>query len=161
MSKQVIVTPSGPPARGAYSPAVRAREFLFVSGQSVRDRELNAVGETIEEQTEKTIENVTSIIHDAERNARRYRQGDRSPERPRQQPVQLAKRLRTRFQGLIASSSNTKGICNERGLSERSIHRCWRLADRFLQFRFNDHNAGLLNITGDDVLGSGSAGFSY
>ena len=65
MSKQVIVTPSGPPARGAYSPAVRAREFLFVSGQSVRDRELNAVGETIEEQTEKTIENVTSIIHDA------------------------------------------------------------------------------------------------
>jgi hypothetical protein len=38
------------------------------------------------------------------------------------------------------------------------IH-CWRLAGRFLQFRFNEYSGDLSIITGDDVLfGSGSAG---
>ena len=48
---------------------------------------------------------------------------------------------------------------NQRGLSERTIYHCCRLADRFLQFRFNDHSGDLSIITGDDVLfGCGSAG---
>ncbi len=65
MTKQLIHTPNGPPPRGAYSPALRAGQFIYVSGQSARDSDLCVVGKTIEEQTRKTIENVAAILADA------------------------------------------------------------------------------------------------
>lgn len=65
MSKQLVESIHAPPARGAYSPALRAGDFVFVSGQSARDGQLNIVGATIEEQTEKTIANVEAILKDA------------------------------------------------------------------------------------------------
>lgn len=65
MAKQLVHTPNGPPPRGAYSAALRAGPFVYVSGQSARDGELRIVGETIEEQTRKTIENVAAILKDA------------------------------------------------------------------------------------------------
>jgi site-specific recombinase XerD len=40
---------------------------------------------------------------------------------------------------------------NQRGLSERTIHHCWRLADRFLQFRFNGDSRDLSTISCDDI----------
>jgi 2-iminobutanoate/2-iminopropanoate deaminase len=65
MAKQLIETRSGPPARGAYSPALRAGDFIYVAGQSARDHKLNIVGTTIEEQTRKTIDNISAILMDA------------------------------------------------------------------------------------------------
>jgi 2-iminobutanoate/2-iminopropanoate deaminase len=65
MPKQLIETPRAPPARGAYSPALRAGDFIFVAGQSARDSQLNVVGTSIEDQTEKTLANVEAILKDA------------------------------------------------------------------------------------------------
>lgn len=43
---------------GHYSHAVRAGDFVFISGQTPRDAERAIVGETIEEQTAITLDNV-------------------------------------------------------------------------------------------------------
>jgi hypothetical protein len=40
---------------------------------------------------------------------------------------------------------------NQRGLSERTIYHCWRLANRFLQFRFNGDSRDLSTISCDDI----------
>lgn len=48
MEKQIIETPLGPPAAGPYSQAVRAGNFLFVSGQIPMDP---ATGRLIEDNT--------------------------------------------------------------------------------------------------------------
>ena len=39
----------------------------------------------------------------------------------------------------------------QRGLSERTIFHCWRFADRFLDFRFDDEIGDLSAITPDDI----------
>lgn len=39
----------------------------------------------------------------------------------------------------------------QRGLSERTIPHCWRLADRFLEFRFGDAVGNLSEITLTDI----------
>lgn len=65
MSKELIETPHAPPARGAYSPALRAGGFIFVAGQSARDQDLRVVGSSIEEQTEVTLGNIEKILKDA------------------------------------------------------------------------------------------------
>ena len=52
-----------PPPAGAYSPAVRAGDFVFVSGQVPRDprtRELR--GQTVAEQTRATLENLRGAL---------------------------------------------------------------------------------------------------
>lgn len=64
-SKEIIETPHAPPARGAYSRALRAGGFIFVSGQSARDQDLKVVGTSIEEQTEVTLGNIEKILADA------------------------------------------------------------------------------------------------
>lgn len=66
MTKRLIETPNGPPPRGAYSAALRAGQFIYVSGQSSRDGNLRIVGSTIEDQTRKTIENIAAILGDAD-----------------------------------------------------------------------------------------------
>jgi 2-iminobutanoate/2-iminopropanoate deaminase len=51
---------------GAYSQAIRAGDFVFVSGQGPLDPEtLEVVGETVEEQTEQTLRNLAAIAEAA------------------------------------------------------------------------------------------------
>jgi integrase/recombinase XerD len=40
----------------------------------------------------------------------------------------------------------------QRGLSDRSIYHCWRLADRFLDHRFGDRDDDLQRVTPGDVV---------
>jgi reactive intermediate/imine deaminase len=65
MFKSKVDTPNAPRPRGAYSPAIRCGDFIYVAGQSARDRDLNVIGDTIEAQTRKTLENVETILRDA------------------------------------------------------------------------------------------------
>ncbi len=65
MPKQVIQSEKGAPPAGAYSPGLRVGDFIFVSGQGPLDPSGNIVGETIEEQTTRTLENVKAILEAA------------------------------------------------------------------------------------------------
>jgi 2-iminobutanoate/2-iminopropanoate deaminase len=61
-----IVTDRAPRAAGAYSQAIRAGDFVFVSGQGPSDPETGElVGDTIEAQTERTLRNVEAIAQAA------------------------------------------------------------------------------------------------
>lgn len=56
----------GPTPAGAYSPAVRAGDFVYVSGQVPRDpRTGETVPGGIEEQTRQTLENVRAVLSGA------------------------------------------------------------------------------------------------
>lgn len=60
------VHPRGNAPRGNYSPAVRAGDLLFVSGQVPRDPETGALlGETVEEQTRHTLQKLESLLREA------------------------------------------------------------------------------------------------
>ncbi|MEP7059238.1 MAG: Rid family hydrolase [Actinomycetota bacterium] len=51
---------------GAYSQAIRAGDFVFVSGQGPLDPDtLEVVGETVEGQTEQTLRNLAAIAEAA------------------------------------------------------------------------------------------------
>ena len=57
-----IRTSAAPRGTGAYSQAIRAGDFLFVSGQGPLDPgSLEVRGETVEEQTELTLRNLEAI----------------------------------------------------------------------------------------------------
>jgi 2-iminobutanoate/2-iminopropanoate deaminase len=61
-----IVADRAPRASGAYSQAIRAGDFVFVSGQGPLDPETGEIrGGTIEEQTERTLRNVEAIAQAA------------------------------------------------------------------------------------------------
>lgn len=63
MAKYVIQSKSGEPPQGAYSQGWRAGDFIFLPGTGPADPETGKlVGETIEEQTEKTIDNIAAIL---------------------------------------------------------------------------------------------------
>ena len=63
MAKYVIQSKSGAPPRGAYSQGWRAGDFIFVTGTGPIDPVTgNLVGDTIEQQTERTIENISAIL---------------------------------------------------------------------------------------------------
>lgn len=63
MPKQQITTQSGAAPIGAYSQGIRAGDFIFVSGQGPLDPETGqVVGETIEEQTTRVLENIKAIL---------------------------------------------------------------------------------------------------
>jgi len=63
MSKQQITTHSGASPIGAYSQGLRVGEFIFVSGQGPLDPHTGkVVGETIEEQTTRVLENIQAIL---------------------------------------------------------------------------------------------------
>jgi 2-iminobutanoate/2-iminopropanoate deaminase len=63
MPKQQITTSSGVKPGGAYSQGLRAGDFIFVSGQGPLDPATGVVvGETIEEQTARTLENIQAIL---------------------------------------------------------------------------------------------------
>ena len=66
MAKQQIRTDSAAAPGGAYSQGIRAGDFVYVSGQGPIDAETGQiVGEGIEEQTERTLENVEAILEAA------------------------------------------------------------------------------------------------
>jgi 2-iminobutanoate/2-iminopropanoate deaminase len=61
-----IRAPDAPAPKGAYSQAIRAGDFVFVSGQGPIDPQTGEVVDgTIEEQTERTLRNVESIARAA------------------------------------------------------------------------------------------------
>ena len=63
MPKQQIIAKNGPKPGGAYSPGLRVGDFIFVSGQAPIDPSTGKiVGETIEEQTARVIENIRAIL---------------------------------------------------------------------------------------------------
>jgi len=63
MPKQQITTTTGASPMGAYSQGLRAGDFVFVSGQGPIDPTTGKiVGDTIEEQTARTLENIKAIL---------------------------------------------------------------------------------------------------
>jgi len=63
MPKHQITTNSGATPVGAYSQGLRVGDFIFVSGQGPLDPATGKiVGETIEEQTGRVLENIQAIL---------------------------------------------------------------------------------------------------
>ena len=63
MAKYVIQSKRGAPPRGAYSQGWRAGDFIFVTGTGPLDPSTgNLVGDTIEQQTAQTIDNISAIL---------------------------------------------------------------------------------------------------
>jgi len=63
MSKQQITTRSGASPVGPYSQGLRVGDFVFVSGQGPLDPKTGQiVGENIEEQTARVLENIKAIL---------------------------------------------------------------------------------------------------
>lgn len=66
MTKQLIYTENAPAPGGAYSQGLRAGNFVFTSGQGPwHPKTHQVIGETIEEQTEQTLENIRHILEAA------------------------------------------------------------------------------------------------
>ena len=58
-----IRTDRAPRGTGAYSQAIRAGDFVYVSGQGPLDpATLEVLGTTIEEQTEQTLRNLEAVV---------------------------------------------------------------------------------------------------
>jgi 2-iminobutanoate/2-iminopropanoate deaminase len=62
LTKHVIQADKGAPPRGAYSQGWRAGDFIFVTGTGPIGPDGTVKGETIEEQTEVTIDNIEEIL---------------------------------------------------------------------------------------------------
>jgi 2-iminobutanoate/2-iminopropanoate deaminase len=63
MAKYVIQSKRGAPPQGAYSQGWRAGDFIFVTGTGPIDPATGKlVGDTIEQQTDQTIDNMLSIL---------------------------------------------------------------------------------------------------
>jgi 2-iminobutanoate/2-iminopropanoate deaminase len=63
MAKYVIQSKRGAPPQGAYSQGWRAGDFIFVTGTGPIDPVTgNLVGDTIEQQTGQTIDNISAIL---------------------------------------------------------------------------------------------------
>ncbi|MEW6526390.1 MAG: RidA family protein [Spirochaetota bacterium] len=63
--KKIISTPNAPQAIGPYSQAVRAGDFLFISGQLGLVPQTGALEEGIEAQTKRAMENIGAILKEA------------------------------------------------------------------------------------------------
>ena len=59
---RAILSDRAAPPRGHYSQAVRAGNFVFISGQLPVDIEGKIAGPTIREQTRQTLDNVRAIL---------------------------------------------------------------------------------------------------
>ena len=63
MPKQQLTTTTGAQPIGAYSQGLRAGDLVFVSGQGPLDPKTGQiVGDTIEEQTTRVLENIKAIL---------------------------------------------------------------------------------------------------
>ncbi len=66
MPKQQITTHGAPQPRGAYSQGLRAGDFVYVAGMAGFDPVSGELaGETIEEQTARTLENIKATLEAA------------------------------------------------------------------------------------------------
>ncbi len=66
MPKHQIQTPNAPAPGGAYSQALRVGDFVYTAGMGpVHPSTRQVVGETIEEQTDQTLENIKAILEAA------------------------------------------------------------------------------------------------
>ncbi len=66
MTREIIRTETAPAPSGGYSQAVRAGAFIYVAGQGSLDRRTGEVkGESIEEQTTLTLDNIEAILEAA------------------------------------------------------------------------------------------------
>jgi 2-iminobutanoate/2-iminopropanoate deaminase len=66
VAKEIISTSAAPGGLAGYSQAIRANGFVYVSGQGPFDPETGGVvGETIEEQTRRCLQNVEAILEAA------------------------------------------------------------------------------------------------
>jgi 2-iminobutanoate/2-iminopropanoate deaminase len=66
VAKEIISTSAAPGGLAGYSQAIRANGFVYVSGQGPFDPETgDVVGETIEEQTRRCLQNVEAILEAA------------------------------------------------------------------------------------------------
>ena len=66
MPKQIIYTEKAPQPIGPYSQAVKAGEFLFISGQVAFDPATGKIIEgTIAEETHRVMKNLEAILHAA------------------------------------------------------------------------------------------------
>lgn len=63
--KEVISTNQAPPAIGPYSQAVRAGEWVFVSGQLGISPQGEMVSESAAEQAKQALENLRAILREA------------------------------------------------------------------------------------------------
>jgi len=66
LGKEVISTEAAPKASGPYSQAVKAGDFLFLSGQlPIEPQTGNIIGDDIETQARQSMENMRSILSSA------------------------------------------------------------------------------------------------
>lgn len=66
MSRHAIKVTDAPVASGNYSQAISARGLVFVAGNGPYDPETRkVVGQTIEEQTDRTMRNIEAILRGA------------------------------------------------------------------------------------------------
>jgi 2-iminobutanoate/2-iminopropanoate deaminase len=66
VAKEIVSTSAAPGGLAGYSQAIRANGFVYVSGQGPFDPETgDVVGETIEEQTRRCLQNVEAILQAA------------------------------------------------------------------------------------------------
>lgn len=64
--KEIIVTPNAPKAIGPYSQAVKSNRLVFLSGQiPLHPGTGEIVGQTVEEQTERVLENMKEVLQAA------------------------------------------------------------------------------------------------
>ncbi|MFQ6048604.1 MAG: RidA family protein [Phycisphaerae bacterium] len=64
--KQRITGPNVAPPSGPYSPGLRVGDWIFVSGQGPIDPRTGQIsGQTIEEQTRQTLDNIKAILEAA------------------------------------------------------------------------------------------------
>ena len=65
MTVEPLATPSAPPALGPYSPAVRAGDWVVLSGQFPLDPSTGTfVGGGIEDQARRVLDNIAAILDD-------------------------------------------------------------------------------------------------
>jgi 2-iminobutanoate/2-iminopropanoate deaminase len=66
MDKEVVISATAAPAGGPYSPALKIRDWTFLSGQGGFDPATGELaGGTIEEQTEQTFMNISALLEAA------------------------------------------------------------------------------------------------
>ena len=65
MEPTLITSPGAPPPGGPYSPGLVLGDLVLLAGQGGADPATGELGETIEEQTEQTLENISTLLEAA------------------------------------------------------------------------------------------------
>ena len=62
MEPTVLTSPDAPPPGGPYSPGLVLGDMVLLAGQGGTDPATGKLGETIEEQTEQTLDNIATLL---------------------------------------------------------------------------------------------------